>query len=520
MTTARGRSQVERSKDDARGAEPKSGTLLRTPNGFFAQFSIGGGQRKGTLLRSCATEEDAEKRKAAIARLIGRLREAGYASMIPNTIRQAGKLDDEGMAKLARLVERIAEGKEPGLVAAAGGRRENLTVQELADLWTTGKLAEEYPDHVRSKRSSDADARMLGWLSKVRMVDGTTFGDREVANVTLDDCDHVMRGLPKTAESPASRRQYAQALRKLLVYAVYPLRLRETLPIPKGWLPKTRSDKAKAWIYPSEDLALMQCREVPLVRRLFYGLLVREGLRVTEALALTWADLDLERGVLRLDANKTDDPRSWALGEDVARALALWKKLRGKKAQKVPRVFPKALIGERWPLARALREGLTLAGVTRPELTIEKEGRRVLRAHDLRGSFVTLALAAGRTEAWVTDRTGHRSSQMIYLYKRAARTAAELGLGWLAPLDQAIPELTPKASPSANGVQTGGSSGPSGSIPSPNNLDKSASRALSDAVLGSWKSCVRATVPRVRIPLSPQVITGTYADASERRRRP
>jgi len=353
MTTARGRSQVERSKDDARGAEPKSGTLLRTPNGFFAQFSIGGGQRKGTLLRSCATEEDAEKRKAAIARLIGRLREAGYASMIPNTIRQAGKLDDEGMAKLARLVERIAEGKEPGLVAAAGGRRENLTVQELADLWTTGKLAEEYPDHVRSKRSSDADARMLGWLSKVRMVDGTTFGDREVANVTLDDCDHVMRGLPKTAESPASRRQYAQALRKLLVYAVYPLRLRETLPIPKGWLPKTRSDKAKAWIYPSEDLALMQCREVPLVRRLFYGLLVREGLRVTEALALTWADLDLERGVLRLDANKTDDPRSWALGEDVARALALWKKLRGKKAQKVPRVFPKALIGERWPLARA-----------------------------------------------------------------------------------------------------------------------------------------------------------------------
>jgi hypothetical protein len=67
---------------------------------------------------------------------------------------------------------------------------------------------------------------------------------------------------------------------------------------------------------------------------------------------------------------------------------------------------------------------------------------------------VTLALAAGRTEAWVTDRTGHKSSQMIYTYKRASRTAAELRLGWLEPLDEAIPELAPKRRQGANGVQT------------------------------------------------------------------
>jgi hypothetical protein len=42
---------------------------------------------------------------------------------------------------------------------------------------------------------------------------------------------------------------------------------------------------------------------------------------------------------------------------------------------------------------------------------------------------VTLALACGRTEAWVTDRTGHKSSAMIARYKRSARFAAELKLG-------------------------------------------------------------------------------------------
>ena len=43
----------------------------------------------------------------------------------------------------------------------------------------------------------------------------------------------------------------------------------------------------------------------------------------------------------------------------------------------------------------------------------------------------------------VQDRTGHTSSSMINLYRRTARTAAELGLGELLPLDVAIPELRP-----------------------------------------------------------------------------
>jgi hypothetical protein len=61
--------------------------------------------------------------------------------------------------------------------------------------------------------------------------------------------------------------------------------------------------------------------------------------------------------------------------------------------------------------------------------------------HDLRATFITLALATGRTEAWIADRTGHRSSQMINRYRRPARTVADLGLGWLAQMCDAVPEL-------------------------------------------------------------------------------
>src|SRR5215831_17783569 len=84
-----------------------------------------------------------------------------------------------------------------------------------------------------------------------------------------------------------------------------------------------------------------------------------------------------------------------------------------------------------------------LPGVHRAELFERTAARRPLRLHDLRATFITINMALGRSEAWICDRTGHRSSQMLNTYRRAARTAAELGLGDLAPLDECVPELSP-----------------------------------------------------------------------------
>jgi hypothetical protein len=61
-----------------------------------------------------------------------------------------------------------------------------------------------------------------------------------------------------------------------------------------------------------------------------------------------------------------------------------------------------------------------------------------IRAHDLRATFVTIGLATGRTETWISDRTGHQSHKMIDAYRRKART---WNLGELGPLHELIPEL-------------------------------------------------------------------------------
>ena len=90
------------------------------------------------------------------------------------------------------------------------------------------------------------------------------------------------------------------------------------------------------------------------------------------------------------------------------------------------------------------RASLKRAGLTRRDLFASTAERRPMRVHDLRASFVTLALAAGRgaptTELWVRDRTGHTPKQME-TYRRWSRFALENEQGWFAPLDEAIPEL-------------------------------------------------------------------------------
>ena len=106
---------------------------------------------------------------------------------------------------------------------------------------------------------------------------------------------------------------------------MYPLKIRETNPIPKGLAPKAGKRPAMAYLYPDEDARLLSCKSIPMRKRLMWGFLVREGCRVSEALGLRWEDFDLTRGAVRLDENKTDDPRACALAPGVAAALAHFK---------------------------------------------------------------------------------------------------------------------------------------------------------------------------------------------------
>ncbi|MEP7051068.1 MAG: tyrosine-type recombinase/integrase [Pseudomonadota bacterium] len=329
------------------------------------------------------------------------------------------------------------------LTNSAASLSTDITFEAFGQLWTSGELAKRFPDHIKTKRSARNDDRRLQLY--VYPAIGTQRLSRFEGKAGLDLVEKVMAGLPPVGRtfSRGSRRHILQSVHRLLVLATYPARLISVNPLPKGFLPRASSNRAKSFLYPAEDAALLACKNVPLVERLFFGLLAREGLRSAELLNLQWTDVDLDRGVLVLDRNKTNDPRSWSMDAGVVCGLKVWKAKFARSAKPNAKIIEdKNGAGiDRYMAASNLRDYLKLAGIERPQLFESNDQRIALRAHDLRATFVTVSLANGRTEAWVCDRTGHRSSQMLYSYRRQARMYAELNLGELTPLDQALPEL-------------------------------------------------------------------------------
>lgn len=182
---------------------------------------------------------------------------------------------------------------------------------------------------------------------------------------------------------------------------------------------------------------------------------------------LEWSDLLLdingEDGFLTFDTTKSGRDAKWVLDPGTAEALRRWRRI----CPSTRYVFPELAVPTKRKLKRRdrpmyvehlgpeMRRWLKEAGVDREKLFQKTENRIPLRGHDLRATFVTIALANGKSEAWVTQRTGHTTSAMLARYKRDADSIAELKLGWFEPLHEAIPELAEMGSPRPVEVPSG-----------------------------------------------------------------
>lgn len=396
-------------------ARAAAGTIFEKPEGsgrFYARFTTVRG-RKTIRLVTCTTQVQASRRKEFVATELERLRNGGQEAHADKLLELAAVADETRLERIRKGVDAILSGEAKPVEPATPLTDAAPSFREFAEEWTSGRLHARFPDHVKRKKTAQEDVYRL----KAHVY--PVIGEMPITLVGLEDAERVMRKL-NSALAVGSRRQVAQLIHRVLSLAAYPARLIETSPIPEGFLPKPTASKAQAWLYPAEEAKLLGCREVPLLYRLLYGFLAREGMRRDEALSLTWSNLDLERGTVTLEENKTDDPRAWVLGEDVTQALKIWREHYSSGAQASAKVFchsEHAVDGDH--LAAALRTHLQKAGGARAEVFQRTASRAPIRAHDLRATFVTLALAANRTETWVCDRTGHRSSQMLNKYRRA-----------------------------------------------------------------------------------------------------
>lgn len=417
-----------------RADRPRAGRPRADRAGHEVRLRYGEGHR-ARLVLACRTDGEAEAREARLRQMADQLTAAGRSGeALPILRRGAAARTERELTEVERLVESICAGTMRQVPKVHAG----LTFDQFGALWTSGALAEIYPDQVKRKKTAAKDAGCLAALSPV-------IGKVPMAQFTLADGERAMRHLPASAKESATRRHYAQAIHRLVSLAVYPAKLLPSNPLPDGFLPAIANGKAKVWLYPANDAHYMGSVECSLHDRVFHGFLDREGARVSEACKLTIETINWSNGIIRLDENKTNEPRSWTLDPGTFEALRRYRALHRRGAANDAALFVDDTGRRRTGRheADALRNNLERIGLRkeRPELWLLGPTRIPLRAHDLRATFVTISLACGRSEHWVMDRTGHKSSTMIARYKRAARTHAEANLGPLAPLYEAIPEL-------------------------------------------------------------------------------
>ncbi|MBI5536865.1 MAG: tyrosine-type recombinase/integrase [Deltaproteobacteria bacterium] len=320
-------------------------------------------------------------------------------------------------------------------------------VRDLATAWTSGALLERFGkvNGLRELTSAKIIACTLekhAFKIKTRGSRNPAFGDLPVAAVTEEDCLQVMS---RHKGSGQTRLHTYSRLHRLFDLAIFPCRMRKEgdNPVTRYLRPSADSAKQYLFLYPDEMLALLACKRVPLGRRVLYALAAYAGLRKSTLHRLEWRDVDFDHRTITRSRCKGSPGNIFAMDPSLYGVLQAWHEHCGKPAPGKPVVRdlgPDA----RHEQAQYLRDDLREAGVTRAVLFSDAPDVAALRFHDLRATFVTWARRAAKSDAWISERTGHLTKEMIDRYTRAAQTLADLGYDPFPDLTNAIPEFERK----------------------------------------------------------------------------
>ena len=192
--------------------------------------------------------------------------------------------------------------------------------------------------------------------------------------------------------------------------------------------------KSKVYLYPAEFLKVLSCRKVPIPWRRMFVLTTYMYARAGEVNGLTWEDVDLDRGVIHIHASV--NRRTGVVGTTksgngrripIERELMPLLRAMHEESGGVGPVSP--VDGTDKKLSRQLQRCLTLAGVTRADLTANDESRKQMTFHDLRATGITWCAVRGDDPLKIKQRAGHRTFSTTEGYIREAENliAADFG---------------------------------------------------------------------------------------------
>jgi integrase len=237
-------------------------------------------------------------------------------------------------------------------------------------------------------------------------------GNMAVSDLSEDDLVQMIRELQDAGYAAWTIRTVLTPLSRMLNYAV---RRGLIAANPVGGL--DRSERPAVWereqriLSRGEIVRLLAC--APVRYRMLLATAIFTGVRQGELLALTWSDIDIEGGVVKvrkaLDRKgRTVQLKTRNARRDVVLMPALAGRLQTRREQSTYRSPHDYVFASRvgTPLywrnlsPRALQPALTKANL------------EPLRWHDLRHTFAALLITQGANIAYVSRQMGHGSAEI------------------------------------------------------------------------------------------------------------
>lgn len=199
----------------------------------------------------------------------------------------------------------------------------------------------------------------------------------------------------------------------------------------------------RSWVEPEQLMALLKA--APKGHRPVLATLAGAGLRVGEACALDWRDVNLATGTVTVRDSKTDA----GTGRQVDLPLGLADELRVHKAAAGPAgpgdpVFlsgPRnGRRGRQTPdnVGRRLKTAIRRANGSLGEAAIEPISGRV-SPHSLRRTYASVRAACGDDPVYIAEQLGHEDPTFtIRVYAKAAKRRERLSGDYLATFDRAL----------------------------------------------------------------------------------
>lgn len=345
-----------------------------------------------------------------------------------------GKADDgwdhqRAETELRHVLADVERGRwQPATEASTSEPREIPTFHEFASEW----LERRRPD-LKPKTIVDYE-----WALSLHLL--PEFADYRLDAIGIREVDRYKAWKLREGKlQPNAINKTIARLAQILDEAIEDGHMGPTNPA-KGWRRRARGTKPRrTWVEPEQLPSLLEAAS-PQMRPIL-ATMVGAGLRLGEAVALTWGDLNLAAGTLTVQASKTPagEGREIDLPEGLRDEL-VGLRLRSEAIGKTDPVFlnseGRKQTGRN--VEARIKTAIKTANERLADLEIAEIDPRVT-PHSLRRTYASLRAALRDDPVYIAHQMGHRKPDMTFTaYQRAVKRRGNLTGKHAAEFDRAL----------------------------------------------------------------------------------